>query len=156
MSVAMRVFHENPVVHGAGPDGTPWEVTLTLQRRSYDELSRLWQATTSALRLSAVYRAAVVLIEPEQALPPAPPVSVIDLAVEAGASGGPQLLGTHREVQYTAPGGASVTFAQDPAAVSAGGQVWLIGNGLGAAAGARLILTGPYRAAPRPTSPRGS
>jgi hypothetical protein len=82
MSIAMRVFHENPLVRGVGPDGQPWEVTLTLERRSYDELSRLWQATMSALRLSAVYRAAVVLLEPEQAPPPGPPVRVVDVTAK--------------------------------------------------------------------------
>ncbi|MGH3274236.1 MAG: DUF4255 domain-containing protein [Streptosporangiaceae bacterium] len=142
MSIAMRVFHENPMVRGVGPDGLPWELTLTLERRSYDELSRLWQATTSALRLSAVYRAAVVLIEPEQPTPPAPPVSVVDMAVEPGAAV-PRLLGTHRDVRYTAVGGTVVTFAQDPATVAAGGEVSLLGTGL-VSAGERLILTGPY------------
>jgi hypothetical protein len=86
MSIAMRVFHENPVVRGVGPDGAPWRVTLTLERRSYDELSRLWQATTSALRLSAVYRASVVLLEPEEAPPPAPPVSVVNIAAKPDAT----------------------------------------------------------------------
>lgn len=86
MSIAIRVFHENPVVSGVGPDGRPWQVTLTLERRSYDELSRLWQATTSALRLSAVYRASVVLLEPEQTPPPAPPVSVIHLTAKPDAA----------------------------------------------------------------------
>jgi hypothetical protein len=80
MSIAMRVFHENPVVSGVGADGLPWQVTLTLERRSYDELSRLWQATTSSLRLSAVYRASVALLQPEQAPPPGPPVSVVNVA----------------------------------------------------------------------------
>ncbi len=65
MSVAMRVFHENPVVRGVDAAGQPWEVALTLERRSYDELRRLWQATTSSLRVSAVYRAAVLPIEPD-------------------------------------------------------------------------------------------
>jgi len=144
MSVAMRVFHENPVVRGVSPDGTQWELTLSLERRSYDELSRLWQATTSALRLSAVYRAAVILIEPEQGPPAGPPVAVVDLAVEPGvASAIPQLLGTHREVKYTAPGGAAVMFLQDPATVAAGGQVWLVGTGFDTVAAERLILTGP-------------
>ena len=145
MSIAMRVFHENPVVRGSGADGLPWEVTLTLERRSYDELSRLWQATTSPLRLSAVYRAAVVLIEPEPAPPPAPPVSVVSLAAAPGRPGaGPRLLGMQREVKYTAPGGATVAFTQDPATVAAGGEVWLTGSGLAPAVGQRLILTGPY------------
>ena len=85
MSIAMRVFHENPVVQGTGPDGQPWQVTLTLERRSYDELSRLWQATTSPLRLSAVYRVSVVLLEPEKTPPPAPVVSVVHVAARPGA-----------------------------------------------------------------------
>lgn len=79
MSIAMRVFHENPVVSGVSPDGLPWELSLTLERRSYDELSRLWQATSTPLRLSAVYRASVVLLEPEQLPPPAPPVAVVNI-----------------------------------------------------------------------------
>jgi hypothetical protein len=145
MSIAMRVFHENPMVRGDNPDGTKWEVTLTLERRSYDELSRLWQATTSALRLSAVYRAAVVLIQPEPGPPPAPPVLIRDLAVEPGvATGSPQLLGAHREVKYTVPGGTTVTVVQDPASVAAGGEVWLIGTDLPTVSAERLILTGPY------------
>ncbi|HET9080130.1 MAG TPA: DUF4255 domain-containing protein [Trebonia sp.] len=82
MSIAMRVFHENPVVRGVGPDGLPWELTLTLERRSCDDLSRLWRATTSALRLSAVYRAAVVLIELEQPPPPFPVVSTVSVAAK--------------------------------------------------------------------------
>ena len=106
MSIAMRVFHENPIVRGIDVSGQPWELTLTLQRRSYDELSRLWQATTSALRVSAVYRAAVVLIEPEPAPPLGPPVSAVDLAVEPGTSPRlPALLSTQREVRYATPSG---------------------------------------------------
>jgi hypothetical protein len=145
MSIAMRVFHENPIVRGVDAAGQPWEVTLTLERRSDDELSRLWQATTTALRVSAVYRAAVVLIEPEKPPPPAPPVSVVDLAVEptAGART-PALLGTQREVRYTVPSGQTVDFVQDPATGAAGQDVWLVGTGLDTITTARLILTGPH------------
>jgi hypothetical protein len=147
MSIAMRVFHENPIVRGVGPDGQPWELTLTLERRSYDELSRLWQATTSALRLSAVYRAAVVFIEPEPGPPPGPPVSLVDLAVVPRVAAPlPQLLSTQREVSYATPTLARVTFTQDPATVAAGGAVQLVGDGLATIASQRLILTGPYPA----------
>ena len=46
MSVALRIFHANPIVRS--PAGVPpWELTLTMEHRSYDEMSRLWQATTS-------------------------------------------------------------------------------------------------------------
>ena len=37
-----------------------------MEHRSYDELSRLWQATTAPLRLGVVYRAAVVFITPDE------------------------------------------------------------------------------------------
>jgi hypothetical protein len=37
-----------------------------MEHRSYDELSRLWQATTVPLRLSVVYRAAVLFLTPEE------------------------------------------------------------------------------------------
>ena len=143
MSIAMRVFHENPLVGGVGSDGLPWELTLSLERRSYDELSRLWQATTSSMRLSAVYRAAVILIQPEQLPGPPPPVALVNLSVEPGvAARVPQLLGTQREVTYTTPGGA-VTFVQDPATIAAGGNVLLVGTGLDTITQERLILTGP-------------
>lgn len=114
MSVAMRVFHENPVVRGTGPDGVPWELTLTLEHRSYDELSRLWQATTSSLRLSAVYRAAVVLIEPEQLPPPAPRVASVGLEVNPIH----RLPAAHREAGPAVPGGATVTSAPQPPAAA--------------------------------------
>jgi hypothetical protein len=144
MSIAMRVFHENPIVRGTGPDRQPWELTLSLERRSYDELSRLWQATTSALRLSAVYRAAVVFIEPEPAPAPGPPVSVVARMVVPWAAGpDPKLLSTHREVNYAIPSGAQVTFTQDPATVAAAGEVLLVGTGLDTLAQERLILIGP-------------
>jgi len=145
MSIAMRIFHENPIVRGVDAGGQPWEVTLNLERRSYDELSRLWQATTSALRVSAVYRAAVVLLEPEPAPPPGPPVSSVELAVEPRTDRRtPALLGTQREVHSATPSGDVVTVTQDPATAAAGQDVWLAGTGLDAITEARLILTGPY------------
>ncbi|MGH3150237.1 MAG: DUF4255 domain-containing protein [Streptosporangiaceae bacterium] len=145
MSIAMRVFHENPVVRGVDTVGQPWEVTLTLERRSFDELSRLWQAWTSPLRVSAVYRAAVVLIEPEPAPPPGPPVSSVGLAVEPGtARSAPVLLGTQREVRYAIPSGETVTFVQDPATAAAGQEVWIFGTDLGTTPPPRLLLAGPY------------
>ena len=43
-----------------------WQLTLTMEHRSYDELSRLWQATTVPLRLGVVYRAAVLFLTPDE------------------------------------------------------------------------------------------
>ena len=65
ISVALRVFHANPVVRSDTSASPLWELTLTMEHRAYDELSLLWQATTAPLRLSIVYRAAVLFIPPE-------------------------------------------------------------------------------------------
>jgi hypothetical protein len=66
MSVAMRIFHANAAVRSDTTPTPAWSLTLTMEHRSYDELSRLWQATTVPLRLSAVYRAAVVFLTPDE------------------------------------------------------------------------------------------
>lgn len=80
MSIALRVFHAHPIVRD--PTGqNAWELTLTMEHRSYDELSRLWQATTAALRLGAVYRAAVVFIDPDAGPAAAPFPKTLDLRV---------------------------------------------------------------------------
>ena len=54
----MRIFHANAAVRSDSTPDPAWSLTLTMEHRSYDELSRLWQATTVPLRLGAVYRAA--------------------------------------------------------------------------------------------------
>jgi hypothetical protein len=66
MSVAMRIFHANAIVRSDASATPAWELTLTMEHRSYDELSRLWQAMSVPLRLGVVYRAAVVFIAPDE------------------------------------------------------------------------------------------
>ena len=82
MSVALRVFHASPIVRSDPGAAVPWELSLTMEHRSYDELSRLWQATTAPLRMSQVYRAAVVFIDPDAM--PAPPSRTSSFSVAAG------------------------------------------------------------------------
>jgi hypothetical protein len=82
MSVAMRTFHDQPIVRSESGAATPWELTLTLEHRSYDELSRLWQATTSPLRMSLVYRASVIFLDADQM--PEKPQETTSLDVEVG------------------------------------------------------------------------
>jgi hypothetical protein len=74
MSVAMRVFHGGPVVASDASATPAWTLTMTMERRSYDELSLLWQASSAPLRLSVVYRAAVAFIAGDT--PPAAPRAV--------------------------------------------------------------------------------
>jgi Pvc16 N-terminal domain len=140
MSVALRIYHANPIVRSDPGAAVPWELTLTVEHRSYDELSRLWQATTAPLRMSLVYRAAVVFIDPDP-MPAAAPetssfsvdVNPVALPVAAPGTGDfPAVFGTFREGSYVEPAGAAVPFSQSPATVAAGQTIWLMGSDLGA------------------------
>jgi len=141
MSVALRIFHANPIVRSDPGAAVPWELTLTMEHRSYDELSRLWQATTAPLRMSLVYRAAVVFIDADPGPAPAPQTSSfcvdagpVPLLLPApGPAGYPVTSGTFRDGSYNGPTGRVVAFSQPQATVAAGQTVWLMGSGLGAA-----------------------
>lgn len=81
MSVALRIFHANAFVQSDSSATPAWQLTLTMEHRSYDELSRLWQATTAPLRLGVVYRAAVVFLTPDQPGGAPAPVQEVILTV---------------------------------------------------------------------------
>ena len=136
MSVAMRIIHANTIVRSAPGSSPPWELTLTIDRRGYDELSFLWQAFTVPLRMSLVLRAAVVLIDPDSipaAAPETTSVSVLGVGPSALPVTGayPELFGTSREGSYTGPTGAAVSFSWSPAIVAAGQTMELSGSNLG-------------------------
>ncbi len=134
MSVALRIFHGNPVVRSDPGASTPWELTLTVEHRSYDELSRLWQATTAPLRMSLVYRASVVFIDPDPMPATGPPTTSFSVqvgpATPTTSIPTPVLITTLREGTTVAPEGA-VTFTQSPATVAAGQTFWITGTDLG-------------------------
>jgi Pvc16 N-terminal domain len=137
MSVAVRVFHTNPIVRSDPGAAQRWELNLTMEHRSYDELSRLWQATTAPLRMSLVYRAAVVFIDPDPMPAPAPPVKTVSLVPlpprqpSPDTGGQPVLFGTFRDSSYIGEDGAAVPIAQSPATVAPGQTARLVGSGLG-------------------------
>jgi hypothetical protein len=137
MSVAVRVFHTNPIVRSDPGAAVPWELTLTMEHRSYDELSRLWQATTAPLRMSLVYRAAVVFIDPDPMPAPAPPVKSVSLVPlpprppSPDTGGQPVLFGTFRDSSYIGDTGAAVPISQSPATVAPGQTARLVGSDLG-------------------------
>jgi hypothetical protein len=81
MSVAMRIFHANAAVRSDTTPTPAWSLTLTMEHRSFDELSRLWQATTVPLRLGAVYRAAVVFLTPDEPSAAAKAVETVEATV---------------------------------------------------------------------------
>lgn len=81
MSIAMRIFHAGPIVSSDTTATPAWTLNLTMERRSYDELSRLWQATTASLRLGVIYRAAVVFLTPDTPPAAAPQVKTATATV---------------------------------------------------------------------------
>lgn len=72
MSIALKGLHDLPiqrasVAHG----GRDVEFTFTMHPQSVDEIGRLWLAFSTPMRLSAVYRASVIFLEPEEEKPAA-------------------------------------------------------------------------------------
>jgi hypothetical protein len=67
MSIALKCLHEHPITTATVPLGNRLEeFTLTLEPHTVDEIGRLWQALATPLGLSAVYRASVIFLEPEE------------------------------------------------------------------------------------------
>jgi hypothetical protein len=138
MSVALRIYHDNPIVRSETGVTPSWELTLTMEHRSYDELSRLWQATTAPLRMSLVFRAAVVFIDPDQLVVPTPTPRVSTLEIEAGLADlpfpveVPGLVGAFRDGTYQSPSG-KVPFTRSPATVAPSQTLLLEGSYLGVA-----------------------
>ena len=64
MSVALAYFHANPVYISSTA-----EFTVTVEADSIEEMSRLWQAITVPIRLSTMFRVAVVVLTPELPMP---------------------------------------------------------------------------------------
>jgi hypothetical protein len=141
MSVALRIFSANPIVRSDPAAAAQWELTLTMEHRSYDELSRLWQATTAPLRMSVVYRVAVVFIDPDPM-----PRTVTNQKTKAfsltadpvplplpptGPTEYPVLFGTSRQSSYIGPNGVAVPFSLSNTALVPGQTAWLLGSYLG-------------------------
>lgn len=82
MSIAMKCLHEHPILVATVPrDKRKQEFTLTIEPESVDEIGRLWQSTSTPLRLSAVYRASVIFLKPEEIVHPVLPVKEFHLEV---------------------------------------------------------------------------
>jgi hypothetical protein len=151
MSIALRCFHEHQFVTTTVPFGpaNPEQFTLGLEVQSIDDASRLWQATTTPIRLSALYRVGVVFLSPDAPPPPGPPVTHLNLlggaALVPFATAGGQLTGTRTTVTYRPPNSTAAnpisrSYDLSPATVTAGSTFELIGGGL---AGSNVYLEGP-------------
>jgi hypothetical protein len=79
----LRIYHANAIVRSDSGADPAWQLTLTAEHRSYDELSRLWQATTVPIRLGMVYRAAVVFLTPDDPNAAAKQVATVNANVNS-------------------------------------------------------------------------
>ncbi|GHJ47497.1 hypothetical protein Cs7R123_48390 [Catellatospora sp. TT07R-123] len=136
MSVAMRALHEYGTLQLATPTPTGQpasEVSITLESPTPDELSRLWQALTVPMRMSAQYRVGVAMLMPRTGLTEQPPP--VQWTLLGGPTGGadagirPVLYGTSRHVRLTTPTGPS-GYDQTPATAGPGQQFLLRGRNL--------------------------
>jgi hypothetical protein len=127
MSIALRCFHDNPLVRISLPAPVPVPVPLptpgtdvedftkvtglagefcvTMEIESVDKLGFLWQAFSAPFRLSAVYKVSVVFITPyvTQRAPALPVKQVIVAADAADPLIAPQVLNANKGV-YTING----------------------------------------------------
>lgn len=69
MSIALKCLHDNAIVTSAT---NPEQFTITIEPETVDEIGRLWQSLSCPLRMSVVFRASVLFLEPEQPTLPAP------------------------------------------------------------------------------------
>jgi hypothetical protein len=159
MSVALNYFHANPIYTSATA-----EFTVTVEADSIEEMSRLWQAITVPIRLSAMFRVAVVFLAPQS--PPQPdsrtPVEVnISVGADLNASPPapapePQLFELAVQAVYIASPPASdptqVTMPPGQAVVVAGQSVRIRGSGLNGADAAAVFLSPSGRGAEWPVT----
>jgi hypothetical protein len=144
MSVAMTCLHENPFVSTVGVDGQTLELTVTMAVQSADELSRLWQATTAPLRLSAVYKVSAVFLagEPLGDVEAAGVTRVVTVADAVDLPLDPlgDVSGTSLETSYTLPDGTVRPYDLAPAVAAPGDTFVLHGSGLKQQTASHVVL----------------
>ena len=147
MSIALQCFHSQPIYR---PAGTSDEFTISIEADTIEEMSRLWQAFNTSIRLSCMVKVGVVFVTPAALpAPPSSPPVVVNLAAAPLVGGGPLLF---------APDGLVVDPSQpiDPissilkagAAVAVGGSsLSILGAGLDQPTAAQVFLSTPDGAA---------
>jgi hypothetical protein len=147
MSVAMTCLQEHPIVKTTvALDGHNLveELSVTLEVRSEDELSRLWQSTTAPMRLGAVYKVSPVFLTPqgsdEQTAPPVERVVATADAVELPLDPLGDVSGTALASSYVLPDTTLRPYDLSPAVAAAGDTIRLHGAGLDQPTAARVYL----------------
>jgi Pvc16 N-terminal domain len=150
MSVAMTCLHENPIVRTTvvlDGQSVNEEFSVTMAVESADELSRLWQATTAPLRLSAVYKVGVVFLAPKALgdveAPPVESVVAVADAVDLPLDTLGDVSGTSFATSYALPDGTLRNYDPAPAVAAPGDTFALHGAGLDQATAARVYIVPP-------------
>jgi Pvc16 N-terminal domain len=137
MSLALRFFHENSIlkdpINGA-------EYVISMEMETVDSTARLWQALSTPLRMSVLYKVSVVFVTPSQTpLPSGAPPQRVGLSVSPATIPvplGAQLFGTSSTINYSLPPGSApgdgdaVLGTFSPAAVGAEEALLLSGSNL--------------------------
>jgi hypothetical protein len=144
MSIALHLFHEQPISTASGQ-----YLTVTLGTDTLEEMSRLWQSFTVAYRLSAVVRVAVALLTPsQQPIQASPPPNTIDITVApalVALATRPQLYDVSRSIGLTVPSGSTdpdqVIETSTPPVAVASAQLRVGGQGLSSAQASAVFLS---------------
>lgn len=152
MSVAMAYFHANPI-NIINTASLKAEFTVTVEADSIEEMSRLWQAITVPIRLSSMFRVAVVFLTPETP-PPVPMRTPVEVTLSVSPDLNapipspepePKLFEVASQIAFSAPpdaaAAADVTTLLGQPAVVAGESVRVLGSGLDGVDGAAVYLS---------------
>jgi Pvc16 N-terminal domain len=156
MTIALQAIHGVPIVtqnvinanllQAWLPSG---EFVMSIEADTIDEMSRLWQAFTVPIRLSALIKVGIVFIAPEAPQPPvAIPPSTTNLTVtpEPLQASAAQLLPGASSISPPVTDGTSpnaVTSSFGPLAGGANGTLIVGGNGLDLPSAAQVFLSRP-------------
>jgi len=141
MSVALQAIHSQPIVtlkamqDPSLPKGG--EFTMSIEADTIDEMSRLWQAFTVPIRLSALIRVGVVFIDPTKTpdTPKLPPTAA-NLSVAPNPTSNavkPLLFAGNGQSFGPVPSDADpaqVTATNGPLIAVGGGDLAILGNGI--------------------------
>lgn len=137
MSIAMKGFHDYPIVNDATAIGLPVFVgdlsgsgarlRISLQPIPYNEAVQYWTAGTYPVKLAAYYEITVVLFEPD--VPKTYAGRVLTYGTFVFTEGPPTILSASNTLSFTIPGTAGTqSILIQPAQVTPGKNLTVYGN----------------------------
>jgi hypothetical protein len=156
MSIALQAIHSTPIVTQTLivsehlqqwlPQG---EFVISIEADTIDEMSRLWQAFTVPMRLSALIRASVVFIAPIAPLAPLaipPSVANVEVSPDPVTATAPSLVSGSGLQSPPIPPSADpseISSTSGPLIAVGGSTLAIAGNGLDLATAAEVFLSVP-------------